>query len=564
MKLPMAKTRIVIVGGGFGGVNCAKTLSRGLDPDDAEVVLFNRENHLVFSPLLTEVVGSSINPLDVVVPLRHLLPHAFCRTEEVRNIDLDGSEIEYESEDCSNGRMSYDHLVLACGNTANLHLVPGMADHAFPLKNVGDAFALRSHILRELERAEVCCDAQRRRWHLSFIVVGGGYTGVEVAGEINELVRSSARYFQNFTAQDITVTLIHSRGQVLPEVSSALREFAREKLKQAGVNLVLGCCAVRANAEGVTVESRRLIRGGTIVCTIGTAPVRLVECLDAEKKWDRLVTDPDLRISGRHNAWAVGDCAFILNDLDFKPARTTGQFAEREGKQCAYNIMRVLKGYCTEPFSYRPLGELCSIGGHSAVAEIFDLRLAGFLAWFVWRGVYLFKLPSWLRRIQVGFDWALLFLFPRDLSHLRSRPTDRVSRAHYQPGDLIFRQGDPALVLYVIEVGGVELFRMPAYDSGPATAEILGPGSLFGESALLDEKPRSCSARALTRVDVLIMTASVFRQISESSRLRNALAQALNRQSNNRRGDSGSCTSEVSLSEQNEHVEKEMAEQDSK
>ncbi|MGH7972694.1 MAG: NAD(P)/FAD-dependent oxidoreductase, partial [Limisphaerales bacterium] len=175
----MRRQRIIIVGGGFGGVKCAKVLSRELSPSEVEVVLFNRENHLVFSPLLAEAVGSSINPLDAVVPLRQLLPRVFCRTEEVKGIDLGRHEVEYETEECQLCRMAYDQLVLACGSAANLHVVPGMADYAFPLKNIADAIALRSHIMEEMEKAEVCSNRELRRRHLTFIVVGGGFTGAE-------------------------------------------------------------------------------------------------------------------------------------------------------------------------------------------------------------------------------------------------------------------------------------------------------------------------------------------------------------------------------------------------
>src|ERR1051326_6260422 len=223
----MAKPRIIIIGGGFGGVKCAETLCRELAPEQAEIVLFNEENHLVFSPLLAEVVGSSINPLDVVVPLRQLLPRLFCRTESVQAIDFAKSEIGFESDEGNVSKMHYDHLVIACGNVTNLNVVPGMADHAFPLKNIGDAAALRSHIMEQMERAEVCADPERRQWHLTFIIVGGGFSGAEAAGEINDLLRESARYFRNFRLEDISVILIHSRDQILPEISPNLREFAR-------------------------------------------------------------------------------------------------------------------------------------------------------------------------------------------------------------------------------------------------------------------------------------------------------------------------------------------------
>ncbi|MCI0535363.1 MAG: FAD-dependent oxidoreductase [Verrucomicrobiales bacterium] len=166
----MSKRRIIILGGGFAGVKCAQTLSRGLSSDDVEIVLFNAENHLVFTPLLADVIGASVNPLDVVVPLRQLLPGVHCRTEEVANVHVARNEIEYHSSDGHACRLGYDHLVMASGSVANLHAAPGMADHAFPLKNIGDAVALRSHAMEQMEKAETCSDAERRCWFLSFIV----------------------------------------------------------------------------------------------------------------------------------------------------------------------------------------------------------------------------------------------------------------------------------------------------------------------------------------------------------------------------------------------------------
>src|SRR5437867_846978 len=210
----MNRTRIIIIGGGFAGVKCAETLRRGLRPDDAEIVLFNEENHLVFSPLLAEVVGSSLSPLDVVVPLRQALPGVRCRTESVCGVRLDKKEVEFEAENGCVGTLPYDHVVLAGGNVTNLNVVPGMADHAFPLKTVGDATALRSHVMQQMERAEVCDDPSRRRWHLTFLIVGGGFSGVEAAGEINDLVRDSACYFHNFRGSDVKVCLIHGRDQL--------------------------------------------------------------------------------------------------------------------------------------------------------------------------------------------------------------------------------------------------------------------------------------------------------------------------------------------------------------
>lgn len=523
----MDPTRIVIIGGGFAGVKCAGTLRKQLPPQSCEIVLFSRENNMVFYPLLAEVAGAAINPGAVTVPLRQMLPGVRCRTEEVRQIDLPVSEVEYEGYDGRVSRMRFDHAVLACGTAVNLTLVPGMVDHAFPLKSVGDAIALRFHVTEQLEKAEVCDDPERRRWYLSFIIVGGGFSGVEVAGEINDLVRASLRFYGNFTAEEISVTLVHARDQILPEVSPTLLEFARMNMEQAGIRMVLNARAVLATAEGVELHDGRMLRGATVVCTIGTTLPQLVQRLDAPKEHGRLLTDPDMRLRGTSNVWAIGDCASVLNAYDGQVSPTTGQFAERQGRQVAENIIRVLRKEPTRPFSYRPLGQLCGIGERNAVAEILGVRLSGFPAWWLWRTVYLLKSPSWSRRIKVAFDWTWELLFPRDLAYPRVDQTERIARAHYRPGDYIFVEGEPAVNFYVIEQGEVEAMRRDATGQ-PKIMAVFGPGEFFGEIALLDGTLRIGSVRARTEVEVLVMGKEVFSQISGAlTPFRNLVAQAL-------------------------------------
>jgi len=500
----MPSKRIVIIGGGFGGVKCAQTLRGQLRRGDAEIILFNKENHLVFSPLLADAVGSSLSLDDVIVPLRQLLPGVQCRTEEVRGVDLAASRVEFESHDGQPRSLDYDHVVLACGNISNLNVVPGMADHAFPLKTVGDAAVLRTHVLSSMEKAEVCDDPEKRRWYLSFVVVGGGYSGVETAGEINDLVRSSLRFYSNIRDDDVTVTLIHMR---------------------------LNARVMLATGEGVGLKDG-FVRGGTIVCTIGSTIAPVVERLDTPKEKGRILTQADMRLRDRTNAWAIGDCANIRNAHDGQSSPPTGQFAERQGRQCADNIVRVLAGEATRPFSFKVLGQLCSIGGHSAVAEMLGFKLSGFIAWFVWRGVYLFKLPSLSRRMQVGFDWAWLLIFPRDLSCIKTDVTERISHAHYEPGDYIIKQGEPPSGFYVIEHGEVEIVRAtPEKPEGEVIA-TLGMGNFFGEQALITNQPRAASVRARTPVEVVVMGRNVFTTISKSlAPLRAALTAAITRRS---------------------------------
>lgn len=528
----MSALRVVIIGGGFAGIKCARTLRKSLSVDRCEIVLFNRENHMVFHPLLAEVVGASLSPEDVIAPLRQMLPGVHCRTEDVRAIDLVAHSLEYEAHDGSVRRMNYDHVVIAAGGVVNLGTVPGMADHAFPMKTIGDAIALRAHILQQLEKAEVCDDPVKKRWYLSFVVVGGGYSGVEVAGEINDLARSSRRFFQNIKKEDITVTVIHSQSQLLPEISTELREFAKRELEKAGIKVLLNKRVAVATPEGVGLKDDQFIEGGTVVCTIGTTMSPVIEKLSAEKTKGRLVTEHDMRLMGVNNAWAIGDCALITNSFDNKLCGPTGQFAERQGRQVALNIVRMVKGEPTQPFYFKPIGQPCSLGGHTAVAEIMGVHLSGFLAWFFWRGIYLSKLPSWSRRIKAGFDWAWQLVFSRDLSHLKAKETERVSHAYYQPGDYIFHQGDPAANFYTIEKGEVEIVKDNG--QGEEVVAVLGKGSFFGEMALINNNPRNASVRARTVVEVVAMGRNVFTQVSSSlDPLNQLLMQTVKRRTSN-------------------------------
>jgi NADH dehydrogenase len=524
--------RVVIVGGGFAAVQFAKTLRRKLRDSECEILLFSRENHMVFHPLLADVAGASINADAAAAPLRQMLPGVGCRTERVQRIDLSSSEIEFEDGNGELARLHYDHVVIACGAESNLGIIPGMSDHAFAFKVMRDAIDLRQHIVRQMEYAEAASDPDRRRWHLSFIIVGAGFSGTEVAGEINELVRSSTRFYRNFRKDDVVVTLVHSQDQILPEVAPKLREFARKKMEKAGITMLLNTRAVAATHEGIQLRDGRMVPGATVVCTIGTAISSLVQHLDVPKERGRIRTSPEMRVEGQTNAWAIGDCAHIINAFDDKPSPSTGQFAERQGRQAALNLVRILKGEATEPFRFKALGQLCSIGGYQAVAEMLGVRISGFLAWFLWRGVYLFKLPTWSRRVKVGFDWAWDVVFPRDLSFLNTDGAERLTHAYYRPGDFVQRQGELARTFSVIEEGEVEVLQMTEQAPEGKVVAILGKGDFFGEAALLGNRPHGTSIRARTVARLVQIGSALFSQLAGSfAPLRDLLSRAVTRRS---------------------------------
>jgi NADH:quinone reductase (non-electrogenic) len=512
--MAMNSIRIVIIGGGFAAVKCARTLRKELSRDDFSIVLFSKENHMVFHPLLADVAGGSIHPDSAAATLRQMLPGVECRSEDIGRVDLASSQIEYQDDQSQIKRVDYGHLVIACGADSNLGVIPGMSDHAFSFKTMKDAVGLRGHVIQQLEKAEACMESERRKFYLSFVIIGGGFSGVELAGEINDLIRESTRFYRNFTEEEIKITLVHSGNQILPEVSPTLRDFALKKMKRLGVDFLLNTKASSATPEGVGLPDGTMIRAATVVCTIGTTPARLVEHLEVQKERGRIVTDGDMRVAGLHNVWALGDCAYIKNAFDNQPSPPTGQFAEREGQQATANIGRVLRGQPTRPFYFKALGQLCSIGGHRAVAEMLGFRVSGFLGWFFWRSVYLMKLPTWSRRIKVGSDWFWDLIFPRELGTLRTNQTQSVAGAYYRPGDFIYRKGDPANFFYAIEQGEVEVLQCADGAQGEVAFAFLGPGDFCGDDALLQDSSYKFSVRARTVVRVMAMSRNVFSRVS--------------------------------------------------
>jgi NADH dehydrogenase len=416
--MPDLPQRIIIVGSGFAGVTLAQRLERSL-ASRMEIVVLSVENHLVFTPMLPEVVSRTISPLHVVVAGREMTRHTRWLEARVTRIDRENNRVDYIRTDGTFGSMGYAHLVLACGSSANLEEIPGLASRGYPLKSVVDAIAMGNGVIGNFEAASAEQAPIARRRLLTVVVIGGGFSGVEVVGHIADLTRAIRRYYPELKNEPARIVLLHLGKQLLPELQhESLSAFTLRKLRKNGIDVRLETAAKKA-AEAIYLTSGERIEAAMIVCTIGNQATRVVKESGLPLEKHRLKTDPDMKVSGTVNLWALGDCALVPNAFDGHPSPATAQFAIRQAKQLAANLERALQNAPTKPFSYRPQGMLASIGNRNAVAVIYGFKLSGFIAWFLWRGIYLAKLPTFSRKVEVALSWACNIPFPPNIVQLR-------------------------------------------------------------------------------------------------------------------------------------------------
>ena len=456
----MSVPRVVIVGGGFGGVYAARALEKSLRPGEAEICLINHENYFVFQPLLPEVVSGSIGLLDTVSPIRRLCPRTQLYTRDVELIDLERRVVVLAPGLRPRAtEIVYDFLVLAPGTVTDLSGMPGLAEHAIPFRTLGDALRLRNQVIAALEEAANEPDEDFRRRLLTFVVGGGGFSGVEVVAELNDFLRLATRDFPSIRPEEIQCVLVHSGDRILPEMAPKLAEYAQRLLVGRGVTLKLKARVKAATADSVVLNTGETIPARTLVSTVPSGLTPIVASLDCAKEKGRLSVNSFLELEGHAGrVWALGDCAAIKM-TDGNPAPPTAQHATREADVVAHNVTAALRGGERRSFQFAGLGKLGSLGHHSAVAEIFGVQVSGFLAWIMWRTIYLMKMPGLDRKIRVGLDWITALLFPADLVQLRLDPSGNITREHFEAGEAIFRQGDVGDRLYVIQKGEVEVQR---------------------------------------------------------------------------------------------------------
>ena len=412
-------TRIVILGGGFGGAYCAQALEGALRGRDADVLLVDRNNYFVFHPLLIEAGTGSLEPRHAVVPHRAFLRTVRFRMAEVTSVDLARRIVVARVPgEASSSEIPYDQLVLALGSVTRLPDVPGLQQYGFEMKSLPDAVQIRDRAIQMLERADASPDEARRRALLRFVVVGANFTGVEVAAELQVFLRQARRRYPNVAPQEIDITLVELADRILPALDSSLAAYAAEKMRRRGISIRLKSSVARIEAEEVTLSGGEKLSCHTVIWCAGIRPhPRVARWGLPTTPQGYLACDATLRVQGHDTIWAIGDGASIPDPAGgFYPP--TAQHAVREGKHAAANLARVLAGQPPLPFRYVSLGSLVPLGCRSGVAEVLGIRLSGFPAYFLWRTYYWLMMPGWSRKLRLAFDWTADLFFARDIVQL--------------------------------------------------------------------------------------------------------------------------------------------------
>jgi NADH:ubiquinone reductase (H+-translocating) len=416
----MKTTRIVIAGGGFAGLYAAMYFDKRLARRaDVEVTLISRENFILFTPMLHEVAAGDLYPGDIVNPLRRILRHVKVVEADVQAIDLNLRRVhcvagvaDYKLE------FEFDHLLLTLGSETNFFNMDGVRDWAVTMKNLADASFLRNRMVALLEEAVFQTDDEMRRELLTFVTAGGGFSGTETTGAVNDFVRETVRYYPQLREELIRVVVVHPGNFILPELGEELGRYAERKLRERKVEVIKGPRVANYDGMVVTLSDGTSIPTRTLIWTAGVKPSPVIASLPCEKERGRLLVSEYLAVTGVPGLWAAGDCAAvpILDTENFHPP--TAQHGLREGVTVAKNIEAMILDRSLKPFRYKMMGQLASIGHRSGVAMVFGIKFSGFIAWCFWRSVYLMKLPRLAKKLRVMVSWTLDIFFGQEIEQM--------------------------------------------------------------------------------------------------------------------------------------------------
>ncbi len=409
--------RIVILGGGFGGLYTALELEKTLARDpDVEITFVNRENFFLFTPMLHEVAASDLDLAHIVNPFRKMLKRVNFFQGDVEHIDLGARHVSVShGTEHHHHELLYDYLVIGLGSITNFFNLAGLEQRALTMKSLGDAIYLRNRMIANLEEADFECFLDKRESLLTYVVAGGGFAGVETISSMNDFLRKAITFYPHLSEKQLRIVLVHPGKVILPELGEKLGVYTQKKLQERNVEVRVNSRIKGITDQGVELIDGTMIATDTLVWTAGTSPNPLLMKLPCEKEKGKIQVNQFMEVAGWPGVYSLGDCA-LVPDPEGKPYPPTAQHALRQGRVLARNLIAEVRGRGKKkPFVFSTIGQLASIGRRTGVANILGYNFSGFIAWWMWRTIYLSKLPSFEKKVRVALDWTFDLLFSKDL-----------------------------------------------------------------------------------------------------------------------------------------------------
>ena len=433
-QLARNKKKIVILGGGFAGVECAKQLEKefGNNPE-IELVMVSEDNFLLFTPMLPQVASGMIETRHIVLPIRTICKKTKFYESRIKNIDPYGKIVTlWGTGDKRSISLHYDFLVVALGSETNFFGMADVEKNAYTMKTLNDAVMLRNRVIDMLEQAENETNPILRKSFLNFVVVGGGFAGIETAGELMDLLLDARKYYPTIHKDDIKVIVLEALGMILPGFNTKLANFAKDKMVERGIDIRLKTAVTSFDGNEVTTKSLdenlkdsidtseiNSVITKTLIWTAGVTPVNTIKRSMFKTEKGKVLVNDFLEVTDFPGVFAIGDCALHIDPETQRPLPPTAQIAEAQAKIAVKNLISLIKNSTKEKFVYHSKGQMAIIGKRSGIATFLGMNISGFWAWLIWRNVYLSKITTFDKKTRVFLDWVIDLFFDRDISRLK-------------------------------------------------------------------------------------------------------------------------------------------------
>lgn len=425
------KKKIVVLGGGYGGVECTRKLEGYFVKDnDVEIILISEDNFLLFTPMLPQVAAGMLATRDIVMPIRTIIKKTTFYEGRIKNIDPYGKVVNLWGTDEKRGiSIHYDFLVVSLGSETNFFGMSDVEKHAYTIKNLNDAMTIRNRAIDMLEQAENESNPILKKSLLTFVIVGGGFAGIETAGEVMDLLLDARKYYPKIKRNEIEVLVLEALPNILPGFSEKLAKFAHNLLTKHGIEIKLKTAVT--SFDGYEIKMKKIeeksdaeneieaVQTRTMIWTAGVTPVNTIKRSMFKTERGKIIVNDFLEVSEFPGVFAIGDCALFIDPNTQRPFAPTAQLAEAQAKVAAYNLHALIRNQDLKKFEYQSRGQMAIIGKRNGVASIFGMNISGIWAWALWRNVYLSKIPRWDKRLRVLLNWTIDLFFDRDISRLK-------------------------------------------------------------------------------------------------------------------------------------------------